>query len=71
MASVVTFIAISAAKQLGHGRLLGEGPAGVLEGGGLERHQAGAVDDGRHVGQHPLHHLVLADGDAERLRSRA
>jgi hypothetical protein len=41
--------------------------AGVFQGGGLEREQARRLDRRRHVGQHPLHHLVLADRHAERL----
>jgi hypothetical protein len=52
-------------EELGHGRLRPVGRARILAPGRAEREQAGRLDRGRHVGQHPLHHLVLADGHPE------
>src|SRR3989454_1043341 len=54
-------------EELGHRRFLRVRLAGVLEAGRLQRHEPRAVDRGRHVGQHPADHLVLADRHAERL----
>src|SRR5262249_26876605 len=50
-----------------HGRRLHVRLARILERRGPQREQPRALDGRGHVGQHPLDHLVLTDGDAERL----
>src|SRR3989441_11256289 len=42
-------------------------PPLILEPGRAEREEPRAVDRGRHVGEHPLDHLVLTDRHAEGL----
>src|SRR5712692_3208251 len=54
-------------EELGHRRLGPEGLAPVLEERRAQREQARRLDRRRHVGQHPLDHLVLADRHAEAL----
>ncbi len=53
------------AVELAHGRLLGEGLAGVHQPGGAIDQRAQGLDLGGHVGDHPLDGLFVSDGHTE------
>src|SRR6476661_3522495 len=55
------------ADQLGHGRFLGEGSAGIVQPGGVEVGRAGRRHAGLHVGEQEGEPLVVADRSPELL----
>src|SRR5215831_19500186 len=52
---------VSGGEELGHGRLGPVGQLAVLQESRPPREEPGRLDARGHVGQHPLHHLVVPD----------